>query len=171
MVTRIEQTRRKASKIRLVVTDIDGVWTDAKMYYTADGDFMKAFSTYDGYGVQRLREKGIPTAIITGEDSEIVRQRAKKLRIEDVFVGIRDKLPVLEQLMAKYQLQPDNIAYIGDDVNDIACMSLAGFTASPPNSPVISVLNPDMVTERQGGEGAFREFAEVILRYCDGPDK
>jgi len=163
MVTRIAQLREKISRIKLMITDIDGVWTDGTMYYTAEGDFMKAFSTYDGYGVFLLKEKGIPTAIITGEDTEIVRQRAKKLNINEVYVGIKDKMLVLRELLEKYALQPENIAYIGDDVNDIEIMHSVGLTASPPNSPILNLLNPDIVTERRGGEGAFREFAALIM--------
>lgn len=155
--------KEKIKKIKLFVTDIDGVWTNGIMYYTADGDFMKAFSTYDGFGVQILREAGIPTAIITGEKSEIVIQRAKKLEIEDVFVGIKDKLTILHSLMKKYNVDYENIAYIGDDINDIECMEKAGLTAAPPNSPIIDQLNPDIITKRQGGEGAFREFASLVI--------
>lgn len=167
MVSRIAKFRNKINKIKLVVTDIDGVWTDGKMYYTGKGDFMKAFSAYDGYGVQILREAGIPTAIITGEASEIVRRRAEKLKIMDVFIGIKDKMAVLRSLMEKYELELQQIAYIGDDLNDVECIRNAGFTAAPPNSPIISLLDPDMITERQGGEGAFREFANAILAHRD----
>lgn len=153
----------KAQKIKLVITDIDGVWTDGKMYYTADGDVMKAFSTYDGMGTYLLKQVNIPTAIITGEPSEVVIRRAEKLQLEDVFIGVKDKLDIFHQLMAKYKVEPEEIAYIGDDVNDAEVMSLAGLTASPPNSPALGMLLPDFITERRGGEGAFREFAELIL--------
>jgi YrbI family 3-deoxy-D-manno-octulosonate 8-phosphate phosphatase len=153
----------KAQKIKLVITDIDGVWTDGIMYYTNDGDFMKAFSTYDGMGAYVLKQLGIPTAIITGEASQIVLKRAEKLKLEDVFIGIKDKLAVFQQLLEKYNLRPEEAAYIGDDINDAEVMSVAGLTASPPNSPALGILKPDFITERRGGEGAFREFAELII--------
>ena len=129
----------KAKQIKLVVTDIDGVWTDAKMYYTADGEFMKGFSTYDGMATHLLRQAGIPTAIITGENSAPVAARAAKLKIEDVYLGISDKLAVLEELLEKYDLKAENVAYIGDDVNDYTVMQVAGLTASPSNTPAFPV--------------------------------
>lgn len=158
-----ETLKGKASKIKLVVTDIDGVWTDAKMYYTADGEYMKAFSTYDGMATYLLREAGISTAIITGENSAPVAARAKKLNLEDVFLGIKDKLEVFDKLLNKYGLQPDEVAYIGDDVNDYTVMQVAGLTASPSSTPAFHILKPDILLERAGGDGAFREFADIIL--------
>lgn len=157
------QLREKASKIKLVVTDIDGVWTDAKIYYTDSGEMMKAFSYYDGMGTALLRQVNIKTAIITGENSQPVAQRAKKLKIEDVFLGISDKLGILESLLEKYNLQPDEVAYIGDDVNDYSAMQVAGLTASPASTPAFHILRPDILLSRVGGDGAFREFADLII--------
>jgi len=153
----------KARKIKLVVTDIDGVWTDAKMYYTADGEFMKAFSTYDGMATYLLKQVGIPTAIITGEDSPPVAARAKKLKLDDVYIGIKDKLAVLEELLDKYHLSAEQVAYIGDDVNDYTVMQVAGLTASPSSTPAFHILQPDILLDRVGGDGAFREFADLII--------
>lgn len=153
----------KAQRIKLVITDIDGVWTDGKMYYTAEGEFMKAFSTYDGMGTYLLKQAGIPTAIITGEDSQPVVARAKKLSLEDVFIGVKDKLAILEALLDKHGLLPEEVAYIGDDVNDYAVMQVAGLTASPSSTPAFHILQPDILLERAGGDGAFREFADLIL--------
>ncbi len=159
--------KEKARKIKLVVTDIDGVWTDAKMYYTADGEVMKAFSTYDGMATYLLHKVGIPTAIVTGENSAPVAARAKKLKLEDVFLGVKDKLKVLESLLDKYDLQPDQVAYIGDDINDYAVMQVAGLTASPASTPAFHILKPDILLDRVGGDGAFREFADLILAARD----
>ena len=153
----------KARKIKLVVTDIDGVWTDAKIYYTNDGEYMKSFSYYDGMGTALLSAAGIPTAIITGENSAPVAARAKKLKIVDVFLGVEDKLEVFESLLEKYKLIPSQVAYIGDDINDYAVMQVAGLTASPSNTPSFHILKPDVLLERAGGDGAFREFADLIL--------
>ncbi len=155
--------KSKASKIKLLVTDIDGVWTDAKMYYTADGELMKSFSTYDGMAVHLLKQANIPTAIITGENSAAVAARGKKLMIEDVFLGISDKLEVFQTLLDKYELSPDEVAYIGDDVNDYEVMQVAGLTASPSSTPAFNILKPDILLDRVGGDGAFREFADIIL--------
>jgi len=153
----------KARKIKLVVTDIDGVWTDSKMYYTAEGEIMKAFSTYDGMATYLLKQVGIPTAIISGENSAPVAARAEKLHLEDVYLGIHDKLAVLEELLDKYKLQADQVAYIGDDVNDYAVMQVAGLTAAPASTPAFHILKPDILLDRVGGDGAFREFADLIL--------
>jgi YrbI family 3-deoxy-D-manno-octulosonate 8-phosphate phosphatase len=158
-----EYIAAKARKIKLIVTDIDGVWTDAKMYYSPSGETMKAFSTYDGMATWILRKSGMHIAIITGENSPIVAARAAKLKIEDVHLGIMDKLEVLEGLMDKYGLSSEQVAYIGDDVNDLECMRVVGLSASPANTPVFHLLQPDILLERNGGDGAFREFADLIL--------
>lgn len=157
----------KASRIKLVVTDIDGVWTDAKMYYTSDGELMKSFSTYDGMAVYLLKQAGIPTAIITGENSGHVAARAKKLMIEDVYLGINDKLEVFQDILDKYELHAEEVAYIGDDVNDYTVMQVAGLTASPSSTPAFHILKPDILLERAGGDGAFRELADIILASKD----
>lgn len=157
----------KAARIKLIVTDIDGVWTDAKMYYTSDGELMKSFSTYDGMAVYLLKKAGIPTVIITGENSGPVAARAKKLNIEDVYLGISDKLEVFQEVLDKYDLSPGEVAYIGDDVNDYTVMQVAGLTASPASTPAFHILKPDILLERSGGDGAFRELADIILAAKD----
>jgi len=162
-----DSLREKASRIKLIVTDIDGVWTDAKMYYTTEGELMKAFSTYDGMAVYLLKQAGIPTAIITGENSGPVAARARKLQIEDVHLGISDKLEVFESLLEKYKLSAEEVAFIGDDVNDYSVMQVAGLSAAPSNTPVFHILKPDLLLERSGGEGAFRELADIILASKD----
>ncbi|MCF7802173.1 MAG: HAD family hydrolase [Candidatus Marinimicrobia bacterium] len=153
----------KARKIKLIITDIDGVWTDGKIYYSADGELSKGFSYYDGMAVHLLRQAGIQTAIITGEDSPIVAQRAKKLKIEECHLGIHNKLSVFEEILERHKLSPEDVAYIGDDVNDYAPMQVAGLTAAPVNTPAFSQLKPHILLTRRGGEGAFREFADLIL--------
>ena len=153
----------KAKNIQLVVTDIDGVWTDATIYYSAEGEVLKAFSYYDGMGTYMLRQSNIKVAIITGENSPIVLKRAAKLGIEDVYLGVRDKLAILEELLQKYELDLSQVAYIGDDVNDLGCMQVAGLTAAPANTPAFHLLEPDVLLQRSGGDGAFREFADLIL--------
>jgi len=152
-----------AKNIKLVGTDIDGVWTDARMYYTADGDMMKSFSTYDGMGVQLLREAGIPLIIITGENTETVARRAKKLGIDRVFQGENEKLKRLKEVCVELDINLDEVAYIGDDVNDLDVLRAVGLSAMPPNSPILDQFNPDYLTTRSGGDGAFRDFVDFIL--------
>ena len=149
--------------IKLVGTDIDGVWTDASMYYSADGDIMKSFSTYDGMGVQLLREAGIPLIIMTGEDTEIVTMRAQKLGIDRIFQGENEKLKRLKEVCAELDITLGEVAYIGDDVNDLDVLRAVGLSAMPPNSPILDQFSPDYLTTRSGGDGAFRDFVDFIL--------
>jgi len=152
-----------AKNIKLVGTDIDGVWTDARMYYSADGDIMKSFSTYDGMGVQLLREAGIPLIIMTGEDTEIVAKRAQKLGIDRIFQGENEKLKRLKEVCTELGITLDEVAYIGDDLNDVDVLQAVGISAMPPNSPILDQFTPDYLTTRSGGDGAFRDFVDFIL--------
>ena len=153
----------KAKKIKLVGTDIDGVWTDSKMYVTPNGEWMKAFSTYDGMATAMLKEKGIIVAILTGENSDVAIARAEKLQIDEVYVDEHEKLKRLTYLTKKYDITMDEVAYIGDDVNDLEVLKAVGFSALAGNSPIQDQFTPDYVTTRHGGNGAFREFADFIL--------
>jgi len=153
----------KARKIKLVGTDIDGVWTDSKMYVTPDGEWMKAFSTYDGMATAMLKEKDIIVAILTGENSDVVIARTEKLQIDEVYVDEHEKLKRLTYLIKKYDITMDEVAYIGDDINDLEVLKVVGFSALAGNSPIQDQFTPDYVTTRHGGNGAFREFADIIL--------
>ena len=154
---------KKIRKIKLVATDIDGVWTDARMYVTPEGDWMKAFSTYDGMAVSMLKKKGLIVAILTSENTEIVLARAEKLNIEEVYVDEHEKLKRLIYLTKKYKISMDEVAYIGDDLNDLQTLQAVGFSALSGNSPIQDLFTPDYITKRHGGQGAFREFADIIL--------
>lgn len=148
---------------KLVITDIDGVWTDGGMYYTADGDVMKRFCVKDGWGVAFFRKLNIPVAIMTGEDTPIVQKRAEKLKIEYCFLGVKDKLELARELCAKLNITLQEVAFIGDDINDLHLLREVGFSASPANTPEYMKRMVNHVTAASGGEGAFREFAEKIL--------
>ena len=159
----MDNLTEKAQKIKLVGTDIDGVWTDSKMYVTPDGEWMKAFSTYDGMATSMLKDKGIIVAILTGENSDVVLARANKLKIDEVYVDEHEKLKRLTYLTKKYEISMDEAAFIGDDVNDLEVLGAVGFSALAGNSPILDQFSPDYVTTRHGGNGAFREFADIIL--------
>ena len=159
----MENLNEKAKKIKLMGTDIDGVWTDSKMYVTPEGEWMKAFSTYDGMATAMLKENGIIVAILTGENSDVVISRAEKLQIDEVYVDEHEKLKRLTYLTKKYDITMDEVAYIGDDVNDLEVLKAVGFSALAGNSPIQDQFTPDYVTTRHGGNGAFREFADIIL--------
>jgi 3-deoxy-D-manno-octulosonate 8-phosphate phosphatase (KDO 8-P phosphatase) len=154
----------KAKKIKLILTDNDGVLTDTGVYYNDEGEVMKRFSIRDGMGVERLRNLlKIETGIITGELSGSVKKRAEKLSVKELHLGAKDKVSVLKKILDKNNLEGDNIAFIGDDVNDIELIKLVGLTACPADG-MIDVRNiVDYVCEQKGGHGAFREFAELII--------
>ena len=154
---------KKTKYIKLVATDIDGVWTDSRMYVTPEGVFMKAFSTYDGMAVSMLKKKGIIVAILTSENTDIVLSRAEKLKIEEVYVDEHEKLKRLIYLTKKYEISMDEVAYIGDDINDLQALQAVGFSALSGNSPIQDQFTPDYITKCHGGHGAFREFADIIL--------
>ena len=156
----------KAKKIKLIATDIDGVWTDSKMYYTEKGAFMKSFSTYDGMGADLLIKNKFIIAMITSEyeNIDILLSRAKKLNIKEVYTREKNKLNRLKYLVEKYGLKQNNIAYIGDDINDLEAIKFAGLSAAPPNAPLLNYCKPDFITNRASGMGAFRDFAELIMK-------
>lgn len=149
--------------IKLVITDIDGVWTDAGMYYDNQNNEFKKFNTYDSAGVLFLKNANIPVAIITGEKTQIVKRRAEKLGIELLFQGVSDKWSVVIGLAQKMNLQLNEIAYIGDDLNDWKCLQKLTYTATPSSAPEYIKSTAKWVLNKKGGEGVFREFAEKLL--------
>ena len=159
----MDESRIKKELPQLVITDIDGVWTDGGMYYTAEGDVMKRFSVRDGWGVAMLRHHGIETAIMTGENTEIVKQRARKLRVERCYVGIGDKLGLAERLCDELHISLQEVAFIGDDINDLPLLRSVGFRGAPADALDYIQREVHYVTTTRGGHGAFREFVEKIL--------
>lgn len=154
----------KASKIKLLITDCDGVLTDGGVYYGEDGENLKKFNIRDGMGVERLRKlTGIETAIITGERSPSLVKRAEKLQITELHLFAKDKPAVLNEILMRLQLNKEEVAYIGDDHNDIDVMKMVGFTASPTDALPAIKERVDYVCQNKGGEGCFREFAELII--------
>lgn len=154
----------KAKKIKLVITDSDGVLTDTGVYYNENGEALKRFSIRDGMGVERLRElKNIETGIITGENSGPVTSRAIKLKITEIHPGVKDKVVVLNDILKRKNLLPENVAYIGDDVNDLGIIEITGLTASPSDALSYIKDKVDYICLNRSGNGAFREFAELII--------
>jgi YrbI family 3-deoxy-D-manno-octulosonate 8-phosphate phosphatase len=149
--------------VRLLCVDVDGVLTDAGMYYGPDGEVLKKFNTRDGLGLARVRAAGVAVAIISGEDSAIIHARAAKLKIDDVFSGVADKLAVIEDLCTRSQYELAEVAYIGDDLNDLAAMECVGLACAVADAtdPVKAVAH--YVTQRRGGDGAVREVCELIV--------
>jgi 3-deoxy-D-manno-octulosonate 8-phosphate phosphatase (KDO 8-P phosphatase) len=150
-------------KIKLFITDIDGVWTDGGMYYDNKGNEWKKFNTSDSAGVLFLRLAEIKIAIITGEDTNIVKRRAQKLKINELFMGVKDKVKVAKQLKEKYNLKWEEIAYIGDDINDILLFRKVGLSACPSSAETYIKKEVNWVLEKNGGDGVFREFVQKYL--------
>ncbi len=158
--------KQKAKKIKLILTDNDGVLTDTGVYYSLKGEVLKRFSIRDGMGVERLRDiASIKTGIITGELSGIVKKRAEKLGITEIYIGIKEKKKMLPKILKKNNLTADNIAFIGDDMNDLELLKIVGLSASPSDAFLEIREIVDYVCKNKGGNGAFREFAELILKY------
>lgn len=156
-------SNQKARQIKLFAMDVDGVLTDGGMYYTQDGEIMKKFNTRDGMGIELLRKNGIIPAIITQEESKIVLKRAEKLKVEDIYTGIKDKLKVIEELAQKYKLSLDEVAYVGDDVNDLAVLREVGLSFAPSDAVDEVKEAVDHVVSQRGGEGAVREAIDFVL--------
>lgn len=153
--------------IKLVLTDIDGVWTDGGMYYDQTGNEWKKFNTSDSSGVVFLRLLNIPMGIITGENTQIVQRRADKLKITRLYMGVMNKLAFVENLCSEMQISLQEIAYIGDDLNDALLLKAVGFSAIPANAPDYMEKFAQIRLNKCGGDGAFREFVELILKKED----
>lgn len=152
-----------ASKIRLLALDVDGVLTDGTIFIAADGEIFKGFNAKDGMGISCALRSGIEVAIITGRHSEIVHRRAEELGIKFVLEGIRDKGEALSELCRKLKISLNEVAYIGDDLNDLPAFSRCGFSLAP-NDAVCSVSEKaDWNLLADGGHGAVREAVELIL--------
>ena len=155
----------KKLRIKLVLTDVDGVLTDGGMYYTAKGDIMKKFHTRDGMGITILKKFGIPTMIITKEKTPMVRIWSKQMKIKQLHEGIIRKENILKDICKKNDLLSNEIAYIGDDINDSVLLKHVGLSATPSDGidEIKQICN--YVCKSKGGHGAFREFVDYILKY------
>lgn len=148
---------------KLILTDIDGVWTDGGMYYDQTGNEWKKFHTYDSAGVLLAHRHGIPVGIITGETTEIVKRRAEKLRVDYLYQGVSDKLAVVKSLCESLGIGIEDVAYIGDDLNDRELLKAAGISGVPASAPEYIKGLATVYLTKKGGEGVFREFVETIL--------
>ncbi len=162
----LEEFTKRGKAIKLVISDNDGVFTDNGVYYSERGEEMKRYSIRDGMGVERLRNAGIETCIMTGEVSPSIKKRAEKLGIKRLYLGVKDKVAILDTLLAETGLQKQEIAYIGDDVNDVEIMNeiaREGLTACPRDATVFVRPYSHYHCHADGGYGAFRDFAEWLI--------
>jgi 3-deoxy-D-manno-octulosonate 8-phosphate phosphatase (KDO 8-P phosphatase) len=157
----------QAEKIKLFITDVDGVLTDGRIVLGNDGEELKFFHVHDGLGIKLAQQAGIKTAIITGRESELVARRAGELEISEVHQNIKDKLEVFANLLAKYDISEENVAYIGDDLNDLPILKKVGLSLTVANGVQAVKDEVDYTTEKEGGQGAVREVIELILAAQD----
>lgn len=150
-------------KVKLFIMDVDGTLTDGRIYIGAQGEIMKAFDARDGYAIAHiLPQLGITSAIITGRFSSIVEHRAKELEIMELYQGVSDKLATLRAVVEKFGVSADEVAYIGDDLNDIDCIRYCGVTACPADAVSEVIDAVDYLCHHDGGRGAVREFIDYI---------
>lgn len=164
MREQLTKTNQDIPEIKLLLSDVDGVLTDAGMYYSEKGDELKKFSTYDGMGFMLLKKQGIKVGIITLENRQLNRDRANKLKLDYHFHGEVNKLETTKNLCKELNIDLNQVAYIGDDINDFDLLSAVGLAACPANA-VKKIKNiPNIIhLSKKGGEGALREFVEIIL--------
>ena len=154
---------KKIPEIKMFLTDCDGCLTDGGMYYSEHGDELKKFNTRDGMGFALLRERGIITGIITSENVELNRRRAAKLKLDILEVGCKDKVATVRKICEERKIDFQNICYIGDDINDVDLIRLAGYGCAPADAMTQAKGVAQYVTKAKGGEGVIREVVELIL--------
>jgi len=154
---------KKLKNIRLLISDVDGVLTDGGMYYSEKGEILKKFNAKDGMGVEILLRSKVKTILLTRENSSIVKKRGAKIKAAATYIGTFNKELQLHKICKKFQVSPTEIAYIGDDLNDSEIMKLVGFAATPSDGIKDLRKIVDYVCRNNGGNGAFREIADLIV--------
>ncbi len=150
-------------KIKVVITDVDGVLTDGGMYYSHEGDIMKKFHVRDGMGVTLLRKNDIPTIIITKEKNKIIQQWAKKMKVYKLYDGIQKKEVMVEKISKELNILPSEMCYIGDDVNDVEILKKVGLAIVPNDAIDLTKKISKIITKTNSGKGVLREVVDLIL--------
>ncbi|PWL27226.1 HAD-IIIA family hydrolase [uncultured Roseivirga sp.] len=166
-----EKTIEQAKIIKAIVFDVDGVLTDGGIVYDNAGMEFKRFNVKDGQIIKYLKRAEIYTAVITGRDSLVVRNRCEELKIDKHYHGIKNKLETYQKLKEKWQLTNEQIAYVGDDINDLPVLVRCGLSCTPSDGHYKVKEHVDLVLKSKGGEGVLRELADLVLeaqnRYED----
>ncbi|MGH8352872.1 MAG: KdsC family phosphatase [Pseudomonas sp.] len=155
---------QRAQGVKLAIFDVDGVLTDGRLYFLTDGSEFKTFNTLDGHGIKLLIASGVRTAIISGRTTPVVERRAQNLGIQHLYQGREDKLAVLDELLGELGLSYAQVAYLGDDLPDLPVMRRVGLGMAVASADAFVRQHAHGVTEARGGEGAAREFCELIMR-------
>jgi len=150
-------------QIKLLICDVDGVFSDGRIYLGNNGEELKAFNTRDGYGIKALQAGGVDVAIITGRNSALVEQRMKSLTVKHIYMGKENKVAAYQELLANLDLTPSQVAFIGDDSPDLAVMQQVGLSISVPDGHPYVKMQADHITTLNGGFGAVREVCDLLL--------
>lgn len=164
-----QELHKKLSQVKLLALDVDGVLTDGGLYYTEAGEELKKFNVKDGMGIKLLLQGGIEVALITTSVSSSVQYRARKLGIPHVFLGAEDKLSVLKELCEQLKVELEQVAYVGDDINDVPVMEEVGCPLTVADAMEGNLACAIYISSRVGGSGAVREICELIIA-TQGPD-
>lgn len=155
-------------KIKLVLTDVDGCLTDGSVYYGPNHEKIKKFNMQDGMALKLLRENNILTGIISADNSEATRYRAEDLKFDFIYINIKDKLAKFEEILETNNLQKDEVAYMGDDIQDLCILNQVSVSVAPNNAVDEVKKAVSHITQKSGGDGAFREYAEYIIKLNGG---
>lgn len=160
-----QKQQKKQAQIDYLVLDVDGVFTDGCVYYGSEGELMKKFDMRDGMGLEILRQNKVEVVVITSENSELVAKRMQKLQIQHVFLGVKDKFSFLQHFINEQNTAWSHLAYVGDDVNDLAGLCTVGWSFAPNNATTVVKHNVDVVLNHNSANGAIREVCEWIMKY------
>jgi 3-deoxy-D-manno-octulosonate 8-phosphate phosphatase (KDO 8-P phosphatase) len=166
-----QELLQRARGVKLAIFDVDGVLTDGRLYFLVDGSEFKTFNTLDGHGIKMLIASGVQTAIISGRKTPIVERRAQNLGIQHLYQGREDKLVVLDELLGQLNLDYAQVAYLGDDLPDLPVIRRVGLGMAVASADAFVRDHAHGVTKARGGEGAAREFCELIMRAQDTLDR
>lgn len=160
----VEEINKKAAEIKLLLLDVDGVLTDGRLYFSAEGYEMKAFHTLDGHGIKQLRNSGVEVGIITGRNSPLVKKRAEDLGLKILLQGREDKFTAMQEILESYPCELNHIAYMGDDYPDLLVMTRIGLAMTVQNAHPDVIAQAHWQSSRNGGEGAVREACDLIMK-------
>lgn len=164
LLNREKKNEQNIPEIKMFLTDCDGCLTDGGMYYSENGDELKKFNTIDGMGFKLLHEKVIITGIITGENQKLNINRAKKIQVDELHQGVKDKVEVIKSLCEKYHIELKNVAYVGDDINDLNAIKIVGFGCAVNNANNEVKQYARFISKKNGGEGAVREIIDELIK-------
>lgn len=164
MKKNFSKLKKKLKQIKIYISDVDGVLTDGGMYYTEAGLVMKKFNVKDGMGSVQLKKNGVKTGIITSDTSLVTKVRSERLKVDYTFIGSLNKVESLKEILQKENISAKEIAFIGDDINDIEVLKSVGFSACPKDACDEVKKIVDYVSSKKGGEGCYREIADLILK-------